>query len=191
MSSATVTSGGTAGPKFDLNTDLWVAGQFRFNGTLDSNPDHYVILNQLQQRTESGESGGKPPGFGFMIGGSRLRIRTTGDPNPITTSHQPLVIQWEESVDLPQNVWRHFVYRVKPHWTNGEIDFWLEGTLILSVTGICCAYNDTAANSKPRFKHGLYQWPVPFTHVVEFANVEAGPASLFARVATPLALPSF
>lgn len=170
-----------------LEADIWMSGALRITASSWKSGGYNDII-QFFQAPPSGEAGGMNPiTYDFMDG--KMHINTRGDTSATTTSRPPNVSRFSRDWGPYLGKWAHFVMRARfsKATANGQLDVWLDGTKVTSVTGIVMGFNNPEG---PYAKMGVYRsgWTAPI--VSEWANYEVGRTDLSARITRPLPTPN-
>lgn len=182
--------------------------EIRQVSTIPPGKEHWLSLNHFMRRHtlntgmtntiiqchntwDAGDQSDNPPPIDIFFDDSgTLNIATANDPNATTTGTIPKVIRKQIlPADYVRDVWHNWVirYTITPTASNGLLQVWLDGVLILDLANLQSGYNDTLGCY---WKTGVYSYG--FTGVLEayMANVEFSYDSLFGRIDSPRAVPA-
>jgi hypothetical protein len=115
-----------------------------------------------------------------------IRLFTVSDANPISSRTQPSVTRWQGV--LRRGQWTRIVMHVvRSPFGRGALDLWIDGRRVLKLRDVAIGANN--AENGFYWQYGIYRRENANPIAIDYANMEQGHHSLFARVNTPLAIP--
>jgi len=162
--------------------DVWFSYQMKVQAGPPSTA-RFCILGQFHHTNDPWDVGGSPPfAINLFPNTNTLRFikRYTADRKTTATTDTVMY----ETAPIRRDQWMHIVGHVVFGWHgDGTVELWLDGRKIVDLPHTSIGYNDLVG---PYWKFGIYRGGSPENLVVEYANMEIGPASLLGRVGHPL-----
>ncbi len=170
---------------FDQDTTIWISYSIFIEPGKDIVYRNVAYYCDLGQWHHSGSSGGPPWNFSLR-GQDLMTLETRGHAN--VYSNGTLVPEERKTVVVTRGKWHNFVIRTRhSKGKTGLIEWWLDGELQCSVSGIGIGYNEKSIGY---WKFGIYRTAASKGDrtdlAVRYANMEVSGNSLFSRVKSPL-----
>jgi hypothetical protein len=176
-----------ANPKipFDQDTTIWISYALFIEPGKNITYNNEAFYCDLGQWHQTGSSGGPPWNFN-LSGQDLLTLETRGYAN--VYSNGTLVPEKRKTSVVTRGKWHNFVIRTRhSKGKTGLIEWWLDGELQCSISGIGIGYNEKTIGY---WKFGIYRTAAKKDDqtdlAVRYANMEVSGNSLFSRVTSPL-----